>query len=129
MPTDDLEGVEGTELAQVSSTERYRQQLIEWLIEATQMSESVMMHMFQGRSDLEGTYALLSRLLHLLIHFEPKVAFGGDKTSDLKKSFEDFKPWIFKPSIPIEDSKEADRIPELFYLIRTCYERFGLTKF
>ena len=88
-----------------------------------------MMHMFQGRSDLEGTYALLSRLLHLLIHFEPKVAFGGDKTSDLKESFEDFKPWIFKPSIPIEDSKEADRIPELFYLIRTCYERFGLTKF
>lgn len=120
---------EEMELARASATERYKSYLIDSLIELMQMSERVTMMMLQGRSDLEGMNAMISRLIHLLIHFEPKVRYGGDKTKDLQKQFDSFRPWIYKPSTPVDNPKEGDRIPELIYLIRTCYERFGLTKF
>jgi len=129
MPDEEEEFGEEMELARASATERYKSYLIDSLIELMQMSERVTMMMLQGRSDLEGMNAMLSRLIHLLIHFEPKVKFGGEKTKDLREQFDSFKPWIYKPSTPVEDTKEGDRIPGLIYLIRTCYERFGLTKF
>jgi len=116
-------------LAGAEATEKYKMFLIESWIELTQLSEAIMMNMLHGRSDFDTTNAYLSRLINLLIQFYPKVEGGGDRTDDLQKEFDKFKPWIYRPSLPIESEEEGNRVPELLFLIRKAYERFNLTSF
>jgi len=117
------------ELAGASATDRYKSYLIESLIELTNMSEAVMVNMLRGRNDPDVMNAYISRLVHLGIHMYPKLKGGGEKTKDLLDRLEKFKPWFFNPTKPISTSEEGDRIPELFFLVRECFEIFDLTNF
>ena len=108
-------------LAGAEATEKYKMFLIDSWIELTQLSENVTMNMLHGRSDYDTTNAYLSRLINLMIQFYPKVEGGGDRTADLKKEFDTFKSWIYRPSLPIESEEEGNRVPELLFLIRKAY--------
>lgn len=116
-------------LAGAEATDKYKMFLIDSWIELTQLSEGVMVNMLHGRSDYDALNTYLSRLIHLLIQFYPKIEGGGEKTQDLKKEFDTFKPWIYRPTTPIESEEEGNRVPELLFLIRRAYERFNLTSF
>jgi hypothetical protein len=118
---------EEIELAGADATDKYKTYLIDSLIELTQISENVMVNMLQGRADWQVTNAYISRLVHLAIHLYPKLIGSGDKAKDLLEKFNEFKPWFFDPTIPLNSPEEGNRIPELFLLIREAYERFNLT--
>lgn len=119
---------EDIELVQASSTDRYKNYLIESWIELTQMSEMVMVNMLQGRADFDTMNAYISRLVHLLINLYPKMEGGSNKTADLLEAFDTFKPWIYRPTLPVENRDEGNRVPELLFLIRRAYERLNLTQ-
>jgi hypothetical protein len=125
MADDDYEDIE---IVQASSTDRYKTYLIESWIELTQMSEMVMVNMLQGRADFDTMNAYISRLVHLLINLYPKIEGGSNKTADLLKDFDSFKPWIYRPTLPVENRDEGNRVPELLFLIRKAYERLNLTQ-
>lgn len=128
MPGDEYSN-EPMMLAGAEATEKYKMFLIDSWIELTQLSEAVMVNMLHGRSDFDVTNAYLSRLIHLLIQFYPKVEGGGEKTDNLKKDFDKFKPWIYRPTLPIENEEDGNKVPELMFLIRRAYETFNLTSF
>jgi hypothetical protein len=122
--------VDDMELATASATERYKSYLIDSFIELTEMSERVMMNMLHGRGDWDATNAYISRMIHLSMHIYPKVAGSPpSKIGDLKDRFVEFKPWFENPTIPIANSEEGNKIPQLFMLIREAFERLGLTPF
>jgi hypothetical protein len=124
MPGED-EQVSEYQLA--GETDRYRSYLIEQLIELTLFSEHVGVNMLTGRTENDQTYAFISKLINVMAHILPKVEGGGESLKDLKEQFEFFKPLLHDPSLPAkEPSKYGDRIPDLYYLIITTFERLGL---
>ena len=126
----DEEDFDVEELAVASATEKYKNYLIDSFIDLMEMSEIVNSNMLQGRSDPEAMTVLnkfISRLSGLLLNFAPKIKGGGEKTKDLMERYIPYENWIKNPSLPMEDMKEADKIYDLLFLIRECFERFNLT--
>lgn len=115
-----------TFLETAGETDRYREYMINNLIEVTTLGENVTMNILQGRHDTEMVNAYISKLIHILEHLYTKIEGGGDKTKDLLNEFNTFRPWIFDPSLPVYDMGEGNRVPELFFLILRTYERLDL---
>ena len=118
-----------TELAHAEETEQYNVMLTRYLDELTVIYENLMSQVLRGRSNEEITNAFIAKGVSIITHLLPKLEGGGIKTKSLLADFESFKPWMNDISLPKRDETEAERVPELFYLIIRAYNLLGLSNY
>ena len=116
-----------TELSHAEETPTYNQMLTGYLDDLTVIYENLMARVLRGRSDEEVTNAFIAKSISIMTHLLPKLEGGGSKTKSLVDEFEVFKPWMTDISLPKRDMNEADRVPDLFYLIVCAYNLLGLS--
>ena len=128
MDLTDLNSFPTDEKIEINADESYRMYLINQLIIATEFSRQCYLEISMGRSDFDVLAQYTSILIHLYMHLDSKIK-SVEELNTLQSEWETFRPWVYNPTIPIFEADERIRLPDLFLLIRTAFEKLGLTDF
>ena len=83
--------------------------------------------MLSGRPNLPLVDGCISKMITIMVHLLPKLQGAGEPMKDLVAEFQKYDAWMKNPSLPKTNKIEADKIPELFFLIVQAYDKIGLS--
>lgn len=114
-------------MEQASATDQYRANMTRYFDELTQIYEVLLQGMLSGRPNLPLVDGCISKMITIMVHLLPKIIGAGEPMKDLVTEFKKYENWMKNPSLPKTSKVEADKIPELFFLIVQAYDRIGLS--
>lgn len=114
-------------MEQASATDQYRANMTRYFDELTQIYEVLLQGLLSGRPNLQLVDACIAKMITIMVHLLPKIIGAGESLKDVADSFKQYERWMKNPSLPKTNKVEANKIPELFFLIVQAYDRLGLS--
>lgn len=116
-------------IGRAEETEQYQAMLIRYLDELTILWENLQTKVLRGRSDEELLNACISKMVSILGHILPKLKSIGSKGEQILIEIKPYERWLNTITLPKTSEEEADRIPDLYFIIIKAYHLIGISNF